>query len=619
MNGVSQPQNLGLLGRYQMSALYQERGWHVLPLIDNDKRPIKKLSELPYRERLVTDEEALGFFQHSNNNVGIVTGSPSGIVVVDIDKPDMVEHYLSKYPTNCRASTPRGGMHLYYTYRGDDIHNSMSKLAEGIDVRADGGYVVAAPSMVEYDNGFIGVYKWVEFGTPSPLPTELQTLIKGAGGYTIDGQINKDDARDVAYKIFRDGFTSGQHNEQVKDLARYLVRHGLADTEVINIISALNAKDPTPQSQAQLMATLKSGIGYERNRLQSRPEKEDKGFDLIPITELFNRFGDDYNVDWLIDQWLPKNSLLALVAPPENYKTWLLLDVAITVALGVKCHPFLGEFKPEKQGYPVIVVQQEDYQGQVAQRIRTILIAKTEGIRYDFSAFETEDGITYSFDSPFLAPLHIHPDANLAFDNPDSIKGLERKIKETGAKLVVIDPLYTLDESDDYFMKLARKLKEFKTLRETYGVSFLIAHHTRKAGGDGRESMFGSNLLNGAFEGAWMVSNKEGNRLVERSGKFFTDKRKFILDMEIVTIPGQEVYKAEATDITDAVDTGYKNDRPVFDTIREYEKGIKQSDIAEELGIASKVVSDSLKRLVEKGYVIKAGRMYIVPKDIPFG
>jgi hypothetical protein len=79
--------------------------------------------------------------------LAIRTGAPSGLVVVDID-PDhggRIDSALMP-PTACVA-TGSGGWHLYYQHPGTAVLNSQSRLGDGIDVRGDGGYVIAPPSI----------------------------------------------------------------------------------------------------------------------------------------------------------------------------------------------------------------------------------------------------------------------------------------------------------------------------------------------------------------------------------------------------------------------------------------------------------------------------------------
>ncbi|HZM83026.1 MAG TPA: bifunctional DNA primase/polymerase [Candidatus Limnocylindrales bacterium] len=87
--------------------------------------------------------------------LAIRTGAASGLVVVDVDPGKggsetlltLVKRGLC--PPTRFVRTGSGGLHLYYQHPGahSKIPNSAGKLGPGIDVRGDGGYVVAPPSV----------------------------------------------------------------------------------------------------------------------------------------------------------------------------------------------------------------------------------------------------------------------------------------------------------------------------------------------------------------------------------------------------------------------------------------------------------------------------------------
>lgn len=79
--------------------------------------------------------------------LAIRTGAASGLVVIDIDTGHggRVDRELMT-PTGY-VRTGSGGWHLYYRHPGFAVPNSQSRIAVGVDVRGDGGYVVAPPSI----------------------------------------------------------------------------------------------------------------------------------------------------------------------------------------------------------------------------------------------------------------------------------------------------------------------------------------------------------------------------------------------------------------------------------------------------------------------------------------
>jgi len=93
--------------------------------------------------------------QWPDANVGVVTGPASGIVVVDIDPRSGGDATWQKLcddhdaPLTVRCDTGGGGWHMYFRYpKGRGVIRSRAgALGQGVDVKADGGYVVAPPSL----------------------------------------------------------------------------------------------------------------------------------------------------------------------------------------------------------------------------------------------------------------------------------------------------------------------------------------------------------------------------------------------------------------------------------------------------------------------------------------
>lgn len=105
-------------------------------------------------------------------NVAIATGQQSGLVVVDIDPrhggSDALDDLFVKrgsFPDTAEVMTGGGGRHFYFKHPGVAIRNSAGKLGSGIDVRGDGGYVLAPPSA--HISG--GTYEWEASSEPEEV------------------------------------------------------------------------------------------------------------------------------------------------------------------------------------------------------------------------------------------------------------------------------------------------------------------------------------------------------------------------------------------------------------------------------------------------------------------
>ncbi|MHC4401323.1 MAG: bifunctional DNA primase/polymerase, partial [Planctomycetota bacterium] len=100
-----------------------------------------------------TDPRVLQRWKWTSANVGIATGATSGIVVIDIDPRhdgqaslQAAQKRLGALPECPMMATGGGGWHLVFRHPGRAVPSRIG-LADGIDIRADGGLVVAPPSL----------------------------------------------------------------------------------------------------------------------------------------------------------------------------------------------------------------------------------------------------------------------------------------------------------------------------------------------------------------------------------------------------------------------------------------------------------------------------------------
>lgn len=114
------------------------------------KHPALK-SWKPYQKARATEDQIRKWFTgRPYLNVGIVTGKVSGIIVLDIDGEEGRQAFREagyEIPSTVHAHTGGGGDHYYFNYPQDGLRNSASSIAPKVDVRGDGGLVVAPPSV----------------------------------------------------------------------------------------------------------------------------------------------------------------------------------------------------------------------------------------------------------------------------------------------------------------------------------------------------------------------------------------------------------------------------------------------------------------------------------------
>ncbi|MGH9412244.1 MAG: DUF3631 domain-containing protein [Terriglobales bacterium] len=119
-------------------------GRPLLPLRPGGKEPA--LPDWPHRAS--TDPAHLDCWAHRLGNWGMVTGSPSGVVVVDADSREAFDGLCARGIGSPHVVRTPNGYHLYYHAPAEPLANSVGRIAPHVDVRADGGYAVVPPSEV---------------------------------------------------------------------------------------------------------------------------------------------------------------------------------------------------------------------------------------------------------------------------------------------------------------------------------------------------------------------------------------------------------------------------------------------------------------------------------------
>ena len=143
----------GKLSKYL--ELYSKAGLSIIPLRYRDKKPLSDWKE--YQERRPSREEIEKWFRTDKANVGIITGRVSNnLIVIDFDDKEKFKWFMDRLQReegllyavlNHTWIVETGkGYHVYLRLR-NGIERTHVRLVEGVDVKGEGGYVVAPPSI----------------------------------------------------------------------------------------------------------------------------------------------------------------------------------------------------------------------------------------------------------------------------------------------------------------------------------------------------------------------------------------------------------------------------------------------------------------------------------------
>jgi hypothetical protein len=576
---------------------YVNSGWSILPVKPEEKRPYMTnwLQYMKSRAPLKTVEN--WFNSLTGAGVGVVTGKISNIIVLDVESycQTPIEELLKMYPTHLIARSGSGGWHLYYQYpQGVSKVANRVGIFEGADLRADGGFIVLPPTRHPSGN----LYSWVEQGMPGVFPKALLD-IEAKPTTTNEGWITE----------ALHGVSEGGRNDTCARLAGYFFKKGLNSDIVEALLLEWNEKNDPPLPVKEVRTTLKSiershsgadtqftSVEFEND--QTEAEQKESSFDVMKMCDYVKGYGGD-GVSWLVQDWLPDKSITFLISPPESYKTWILLDLAVSVATG---KPFLGGFEVNQTG-PTMIIQQEDSHSGLTDRL-ALIVEQKMGMTADLEQDE------WQVPSMPDLPIYVHPSRMLRFDNKKVIEELEKQIEILKPKVILIDPLYsTTASTDNYMSDLANQMMVLKTWRDKYGCSFVIAHHSKKnldPDSTAREDSWGSQFLNAFLEAGWQIRRNpklaQNEIIVRRHSKVMGNQKPISLTFDISTqYPMKYQVTARSYEMAPAGETRQPAQASLLDMLQEGD--MSQADICARTGKGRSTVSRQIRQLEAAGLV----------------
>jgi hypothetical protein len=232
------------------------RGYRVFPCVPGAKNP---LTPHGFKDGSSDPATIVAWWEaNPRANVAIAT---DGLVVIDVDvdaekgRPDnpwLAEHpdRLAELEAAPHASTPRGGRHYIFRQDGDQVRCSVDQLAPHVDVRADGGYLLVAPSRTE-----CGEYVFLNPLPPTvaDLPTVPEWL---ATALELTAKAEPKAARSSTAR-----FHEGNRNAQLASVAGSLRRRGFEAPEILARLERVNAERCVPPLSSKEVASIAESIG----------------------------------------------------------------------------------------------------------------------------------------------------------------------------------------------------------------------------------------------------------------------------------------------------------------------------------------------------------------------
>lgn len=256
-------------------AYAEENQYSVIP-INQNKKPYFKWFKFQ-RVKATAGEIKAWWDKWPNAMIGIVTGQISNLFVVDCDTEDgykAVQDLLPDSLTLPTARTPRGGWHIYFQYPAGSKLTCKAGIMPGVDMRGNGGYIIAAPSM----NGNGKKYEWLDGLSLSEIaPPPMPHALLGACNNIINNSLYRVCGQDKLQMTTKTTMTTSDHgyfnqgrrDEDIFHAANCLIKGGceIPFAEHTLEILAKNALPPFPKEEikTKIDSVLKRAECRERN------------------------------------------------------------------------------------------------------------------------------------------------------------------------------------------------------------------------------------------------------------------------------------------------------------------------------------------------------------------
>jgi len=460
----------------QSALNYIKQGISIVPIPLGKKAPIIEWKE--YQSRIATEEEVTAWFKDEDKNIGIVTGKVSGITVVDVDLNKGGNSSLSTLGIASLTTAISGhGLHLYFKYSDDERIKTVVKVLPGIDIRSEGGLIVAPPSLHEVGKR----YTWqngiaIARNRLPDFPLE-KFLIHFTKESLQRREINKEG---WITEVLND-LSSGKRHQQFAKVIGKLNSTGWTTQDIITMLTphAIDCSFDVKELEKQVRSMC------ERYKDQVPKATTSKSLNFTS-TEIFDNVKD---VEWLVEGLIPDESITFLVGDPKGKKSWLALETAMSIAMGKKV---AGRFNARKG--TVLYIQLEDGLKRLAPRYHKL-------VRGYGSEPSKENFVTYvGFE--------------LKLSDPDYWKLLLEQCQLINPSLIVIDTLarsHNSNENNTQEMSLI--VDKLCQLRDTVHCSVLIVHHLRKEsfymGKPMKRAMRGNNVIEAAAESIITVQSDD--------------------------------------------------------------------------------------------------------------
>ncbi len=480
-----------IITKLEAALTYASWGWHVLPLVPNDKRPASAHGVHDATTDL--DKIRAWWAQNPNYNIGIAAGEKSGIVVFDIDPrnggSESWDDFTTEHggvPDGICQLTAGGGEHHIAQWR-DGLKSC--ELRPGVDFLANGRYFVVAPSNVNDRE-----YVWEESSDPTD----------GICPFVIpESWLAAMAVRKVIVTATDGELITGNRNAGLASMAGSMRRSGFSASEIYAAIMTANAERcdiPLPLSDVKRIAESIARYEPAHDVGASSALGDAAAQNLITkddnvIEKLNAIFGDELGIDYeapdeLVEGLITIGSSVVVYGDSNSGKTFWALSVAASVAMGTTCYG--------RKTDPGLVVY-------LASESPTSIRSRVQAIKKHYSD-NLENLVIVQ------APVNFYQGDGDANDVIELVRKIE-EIKGQSVRLIIPDTLARISAgaNENSGEDMGPVMSRFDVVAAATRACIMIIHHNGKDAAKGSRGWSG---IRAHIDTEIEVTEKDGVRSV---------------------------------------------------------------------------------------------------------
>jgi AAA domain len=316
--------------------------------------------------------------------------------------------------------------------------------------------------------------------------------------------------------------------------------------------------------------------------------------DLLPVSRAIDLDDPQPGGRWLAESLWARAGVGIIGGAPKCGKSWLGLDLAVSVASGTPC---LDTFAVPEPG-PVLVYMAEDAASMVKQRLAGI--AHHRGL--DLATL----------------PIGVITAPSIRLDLPRDQRRLAETVRAHASRLLLLDPFVRLHRiNENQAGDVAAVLGYLRELQRAHDLAVAVVHHARKNGAaTGGQSLRGSSDFFAWVDTALSLRRQRQQLFLSAEHRAASPPEPVPLalvgtelDMHLAVVAAQSGTEAQPRDLESAILEAIGRAGPT---------GIRRHSLRDALHVRNERLGETLTRLADAGRITRRGDRWMrVPPAVP--